>query len=76
VPTPANSEEVWPIQAADYFAWEVRRQAIDNPDPNPSEARRTLYRLLRFPDPKAKIGAFDFVRLDAMCAAAGFSLRD
>jgi Protein of unknown function (DUF3800) len=32
VPVPANSEEVRPIQAADYFAWEVRRQAMNNPD--------------------------------------------
>jgi hypothetical protein len=74
-PIPADSEEIRPIQAADYFAWEVRRRALENPDPHPIEARRTLNRLLRFPDAKAKIGAFDFVRLDEMCAAAGFPLR-
>ena len=68
-PVPADSNKVRPVQAADYFAWEIRHQALINPDPDPSEAERTLRRLLRFPDAKAKIGGYDFDRLDEMCAA-------
>jgi uncharacterized protein DUF3800 len=74
-PVPADSKQLRPIQAADYFAWEVRHQALSNPDPHPSEAYRTLRRLLRFPSAKAKIGSFDFARLDEMCAAANIPLR-
>jgi hypothetical protein len=63
-PVLADSEEVRPIQAADYFAWEIRRQTLDNPDPRPSDAYRTLRRLLRFPNAQAKIGSYDFARLE------------
>jgi Protein of unknown function (DUF3800) len=72
-PVPANSDEVRPIQAADYLAWEVRHQFIRNLNPQPEEAYRTLYRLLRFP--AAKVGIYDFVRLDEMCTEAKMPLR-
>lgn len=74
-PVPAVSEKVHPIQAADYFAWEVRHQALKNPDPHPSEAYRTLSRLLRFPNAQAKIGGYDFDRLEEMCIGMHIPLR-
>jgi len=72
---PADSEKVAPIQAADYFAWEVRHQVLKNPDPHPAEAYRTLYRLLRFPNAQADIGQYNYDRLEELCAKASVPLR-
>jgi hypothetical protein len=74
-PVPVDGKKVRLIQAADYFAWEVRHQALNNPDPHPSEAYKTLRRLLRFPNAKAKIGTYDFDALDEMCSAMKLPLR-
>lgn len=63
---PADSAKVSPIQAADYFAWEVRHQHLKNTDPHPSEAYHTLRRLLRFPHAHAVTGGYDFARLEEL----------
>jgi hypothetical protein len=72
---PADSEKVAPIQAADYFAWEIRHQFLKNPDPHPSEAYRTLFRLLRVPNAQASIGNYDYDRLEELCIKAQVPLR-
>jgi len=72
---PADSFKVSPLQAADYFAWEIRHQALKNPDPHPTEAYRTLYRLLRFPNAQADIGQYNFDRLEELCINAQVPLR-
>jgi hypothetical protein len=72
---PADSEKVAPIQAADYFAWEVRHQYLKNPDPPLHEAVPTLFRLLRFPAAKADIGGYNYERLEELCIKAQVPLR-
>jgi hypothetical protein len=73
-PVPACSEKVRPIQAADYFAWEVRHQSLRDTNPLPEDAYPTLARLLRIPG-RARAGIYDFARLEDMCIAAKVPLR-
>lgn len=73
-PVPADSAKVWPIQSADYFAWEVRHQTLKDPNPVPADAYPTLARLLRIPE-RARAGIYDFARLEDLCIAAKVSLR-
>lgn len=73
-PAPANSKKVRPIQAADYFAWEVRRQIVKDPNPHPRDAYATLLGLLRIPA-KASTGIYDLDALRKLCKAAHIPRR-
>lgn len=70
VPTPADSKKVRPIQAADYFAWEIRHQVVKDRNPHPSAAYRSLARLLHVPMARADVGIWDRNALDRLVAKA------
>jgi hypothetical protein len=74
IPVPGASVEVWPLQSADFFAWETRNQFEIDPNPKPDDASQALQQLLRVPA-MADVGIYSADGLKEMCEKLRVSVR-